>query len=549
MGRGYGGAVMKAFGAQEHTITVVSVEDITPRFRRIVVDAPTFFDGKQIEPACFVRLWAPDPEHPGREHQRGYTVVDPDPELRRFSLDFVLHEPSGPASSWARSAAPGDAIQLSYWASPHFTVPDPAPDGYLLIGDAASVPGINAILATIPPKTPVVVLLEQHDEDDLAIPVYAHPQCTVSWLPYAGDAGVVAAAIGTQDWSNWYAWVTGETTTAKLARARLKELGFPKPDVHGRAYWTKGKAMGTDRHQPAASGSAPAAVEATEQEAAGPVSAPTPDRWRSRAGARLLAPLRSRLMLAGVFQAVVSLLQLAPFVLLAEVCRRLLAGNDDLAGLGLLALALMGAGTILAGVLVVAMHVVDARFGLDVRTRVVTKLSRLPLGWFGEQNSGKVKQAVQDDTTDLHYLVTHAVLDVVAALISPLAVLAYLFTVSPGLAAILLIPLLAYVILSGRMIQLSASQLTRFTTWETRVGGEAIAYLDGLTVARIYDAGPAAGFRATLSERARFLDDWQRPLSGRKTLVRALVVSVLVGGSALVFAPAQGTPGAAGVVA
>jgi ATP-binding cassette subfamily B protein IrtA len=529
MARGYGGTIAKAFGAQDHTITVVAVRDLAPHFRRITFDAPTLFDGQPIEPAAWVRLWAPDQDRAEREHQRGYTLVAPDPDLRQVSLEFLLHEPAGPASAWARKAQAGDTISVTRWASTHFTAPDPAPEGYLLIGDAASLPGINAILAAVPDSTPVELLLERFHDEDEAIPITPHPACTVTWLPAAGD---LAGAIGERDWSNWYAWVTGEAATTKHVRNRLKELGFPKTDVHGRAYWRRGKAMGVDRERP------------VDQEPAEPEEERRPPgehhhlgRWRSRAGARLIAPLRTRLLAAGLFQAVVSLLQLAPYVLLAELCRRRLAGENGLAELGVLALILMGAGATLAGLLVVAMHVLDARFGHEVRTRVVNKLSRLPLGWFTARGSGRIKQAVQDDAADLHYLVTHAVLDVVAALVTPLAVLAYLFSVSGWLATALLIPLLVFFVLSARMVQASTPRLAQFTTWESRVGSEAVAYLDGLAVVRAYDAGPAGGFRATLAERARFLDSWQRPLSSHKTLIElatrpltSLLLIVVAGG-------------------
>jgi len=38
--------------------------------------------------------------------------------------------------------------------------------------------------------------------------------------------------------------------------------------------------------------------------------------WRAQAAGRLLAPLRSALIISGVLQAVITLVQLAPFVLL-----------------------------------------------------------------------------------------------------------------------------------------------------------------------------------------------------------------------------------------
>lgn len=519
MARGYAGAMMKTLGAREHTLTVAAVEDLTPRYRRITFHAPTLFDGQPFPPAAWVRLWAPDPGKPGREHQRGYTLVDPDPDARQVSLEFLLHEPKGPACVWASSATKGDTIQVTRWASGHFQPPELEPDGYLLIGDPAALPGINAILAALPATTRVVVLLQEYEEGDRDLPITNHPRSTVTWV------NDLAHAVGDRDWSNWFAWVTAESAATKRVQARLTELGFPRSDVKGRAYWIKGKAMGTDREE---------APEAPKEKG----------QWRSRAGARLLAPLRAKLILAGILQAVVSLVQLAPYLLLVELLR---GSVQDRAGLGLLALVLLGAGTALAGVLLLAMHVMDARFGHLVRTTVVRKLARLPLGWFTQRTSGMVKQAVQDDAASVHYLVTHAVLDVVAAIVAPLAVLAYLFSVSAALAAILLAPVLVYLILTARMIAASTAQLAQFTEWETRVGSEAVSYLDGLAVVRAYDAGPAGGFRATLAERARFLDGWQRPLTSRKTLIdlvtrpmTSLLLIVVAGG--LLLEPADLLP-------
>ncbi len=267
MARGYAGVVAKIYGAQEHTITVTAIEDVTPHFRRITFHAPALLGGQPVEPAEWIRLWAPDETRPGREHMRGYTMVNPDPLRGEVSLEFVLHDPAGPACSWARNAKVGDTVAATRWACTHFALPDPAPAGYLLIGDSAALPGINAILARIPDTSPVELLLEQHHDLDRQIPLTPHPRCALTWVP--GAPGALAAAIDERDWSGWYAWITCETQSTRQAKARLKELGFPKADLHGRAYWTKGKAMGTGRDT--ADPSAPAADPATR------------GRWRSRA--------------------------------------------------------------------------------------------------------------------------------------------------------------------------------------------------------------------------------------------------------------------------
>ena len=149
----------------------------------------------------------------------------------------------------------------------------------------------------------------------------------------------------------------------------------------------------------------------------------------------------------------ITLVQLAPFVLLVELARLLLAGADEarLWTLGIAAVALLGTGTTLAAALTLWLHWIDARFARELRGRLLTKLSRLPLGWFTARGSGSIKQLVQDDTLALHYLVTHAIPDAVAAVVAPVAVLVYLFVVDWRIALVLFGPVLVYLVLMSVM--------------------------------------------------------------------------------------------------
>src|SRR5699024_2161513 len=98
-------------------------------------------------------------------------------------------------------------------------------------------------------------------------------------------------------------------------------------------------------------------------EAAGDGS-PAPGRWRAGGAGRLLAPLRNVLIAAGLAQAVVTVLQLAPYVLLVELGRRLLSGAEPSAlwTVGILAVILLAVGTLLETALLLWLHAVDSRF-------------------------------------------------------------------------------------------------------------------------------------------------------------------------------------------
>lgn len=566
--------VLRGFGARDHEATVVEKVRLAPHFVRVRLVSPTLFEDAVAEPTAWLRLWIPDPDGADTEHQRAYTITEADPETGAFAVDFVLHEPAGPGSRWAALAQPGARVPVMSLGSTKFEPTGELPAGYLLFGDAASIPAINSILGVVPHGVPVELYLEEHSADDRLIPLAAHPRLRLHRVP-RGDGTHLAAAVEARDWSDWSAWIAAEQTSFKLVRKRLREeFGFPKSELTGRAYWIHGRAMGRLRDgkegEAAPIPEITAARGPTEAElATGPtvtaVPAPTTSvpppgafrpvepsvprhtgepphspppiaprtrpgapgptvahgRWRSQSAGRLLAPVRGTLLLAGVLQALITLLQLAPFVLLVELARLLLDGADQsrLRTIGTFALVLLGVGTALGAALTLWLHAVDARFARELRTRLLGKLARLPLGWYSARGSAGTKKVVQDDTLSLHYLVTHAVPDAVAAVIAPVAVLVYLFTVDWRPALVLLVPILVYVVAMAVMMVQSGPKIAQAQQWAERMGGEAGAYLEGQPVVRVFGGAAASAFGRRLDEYLTFLNDWQRPFIGKKTFM------------------------------
>jgi ATP-binding cassette subfamily B protein IrtA len=515
--RGIQGAMMRATGARDHTATVVSKQHITPSFIRVHLHSDTLFEDAEPAPTAWLRGWFPDDGGRDVEHQRGYTISSGDAASGDFSLDFVMHDPAGPASAWAQRCEPGDALQVNTLGSSKFELPEERPAGYLLVGDAAAMPGLAGIVAALPPDVPIELYLEEHHPDDRLIPFPEHPRLRTHWVPRSGRESL-ARAIEVRDWSNWYVWTTPESASLKHLRSRLRdEFGFPKSEIHSQAYWVEGRAMGKQRDGETVAASPVAAPTTPVAE-----SAPARGEWRAAAGSRLLGELKPVFIAAGVLQGLVTLIELAPFFLLVELARRLLSGGGEtgeLWAIGLWAVVLVGLGALLGSALLLWLHAVDARFERRLRSRLLAKLARLPLGWFTARGSGQVKQIVQDDTLALHYLVTHAVGDAVAAVVAPVAVLAYLFAVDWRLALLMLVPVLVYAVAMYLMILRSYDTTPQALKWAERMQTEAGAYLEGQPVVRVFGGAAASTFRARLDEYVGFLDDWQRPFIGIKTFM------------------------------
>ncbi|BDZ39471.1 ABC transporter ATP-binding protein/permease [Microbacterium suwonense] len=526
--RGFHGAITRAYGARDHEATVTGTELLAPNFLRVRMTSPTLLQNAVVAPTAYLRFWFPDPDRGEFEFQRGYTLSEADEATGAFAVDFVLHEPAGPASAWAQKAEPGATVQVTSLGSTRFDLPEELPAGYLLIGDSASIPAINAILGELPAEIPVELYLEEHQEADRLIPLTAHPRAQVHWIPRRGETSL-AASIEARDWSDWYAWTAAESGSLKHLRVRLRdEFGFPRSEIHAQAYWYHGRAFGTNRSKAVPEPEVAETAETGEvvESAADAVPEPTSagvvesvessprGAWRAQAGGRLIAPLRTTMIVAGIAQLLIVLVQLAPFVLLVELSRLLLTGADTsrLWAIGLWAVALMGVGVLLSSALLLWLHSVDARFARDLRQRLLTKLARMPLGWFDARGSGRIKQLVQDDTLSLHYLVTHAVPDAVAAVVAPVAVLVYLFLVDWRIALLLFLPVLVYIVGMAIMLVQSGPRTAEAMRWAERMNVEAGAYLDGQPVIRVFGGAAASTFRRRLGEYIAFINSWQRPL-------------------------------------
>ncbi|MEV6504153.1 siderophore-interacting protein [Streptomyces prunicolor] len=211
----------------------------------------------QLEPAVPYELgdgwWQGWRELPDdvRAVMRSYTLRalrrDPD----EIDIDFVLHEPAGPASRWASHASAGDRVVLLGPAiadnrAIRFRPPEDA-DLVVVWGDETAVPAASAILEALPAGTRARVWLEvQHPGDiqDLATDADAE----VTWLvrENQGVEGSPMALGALRDAQlppaeRPYAWIAGESGQVKaLRRHFVGERGFDRRRVTFVGYWRQG---------------------------------------------------------------------------------------------------------------------------------------------------------------------------------------------------------------------------------------------------------------------------------------------------------------------
>ncbi|HEX2289035.1 MAG TPA: siderophore-interacting protein [Pseudonocardiaceae bacterium] len=223
--------MLKLLRAGDYRLTVTGKREISPHYLRLSFDAGGMLADRPLHPTMWIRMWFADGD---KLHQRGYTLVDPNPAADTVDIEFALHD--GTASNWAQNAQPGDTIEVTVLGS-NFTLPEPSPAGYVIVGDTASLPAINSLLTAIG-DAPARVFLEAGHDEDKHLPVARSTDIVWVDRKNAGEALVEAVRSSAFDASEHFGWVASDNrTTRAVAKVFREEYKIPKKSIKAQAYW------------------------------------------------------------------------------------------------------------------------------------------------------------------------------------------------------------------------------------------------------------------------------------------------------------------------
>jgi NADPH-dependent ferric siderophore reductase len=218
--RGLEGALVKLWRGGDYELTVTGCTEFTPNYLRVHFRAQRLLAEQRVHPTMWVRGWFPAG---GKAHQRGYTLVNPDPQAGTVDIDFAMHD--GIATDFLEVTVLGSS----------FTLPEPAPAGYVIVGDTASLPAINSLLDAIG-DAPARVFLEAGHDDDRELPVTGDAEIT--WVDRAEEGLLEAVSASAFDASDHFGWVAcNNRTTRAVARVFREEYGIPRKSIKAQAYW------------------------------------------------------------------------------------------------------------------------------------------------------------------------------------------------------------------------------------------------------------------------------------------------------------------------
>ena len=227
----------------EWAIAVAEIVDLTPHMRRIVFTGA--LAGFQHLPGQdLVLLMDTGGDELGRRH---YTIRD----FRdgRLSIDFVLHGHDGPAERWALTAKPGDRLQAR--GPRGRTVIRPDADWHVFVGDETCLPGIAAMIESLPDQALATAFIEVAEEADRQ-EIAAVCRLDLNWLVRRGPAVpasprlIERLSLFAPPPGRGQAYVIGETSTVQAQRRGLLARGLGKDQISAEGYWRPGRLGGHD---------------------------------------------------------------------------------------------------------------------------------------------------------------------------------------------------------------------------------------------------------------------------------------------------------------
>ncbi|MGO1853914.1 MAG: ABC transporter ATP-binding protein [Microbacteriaceae bacterium] len=269
---------------------------------------------------------------------------------------------------------------------------------------------------------------------------------------------------------------------------------------------------------------------------------PVPPTEENQSLGGLLAPVRGRLVAAGIAQALGAVASLLPYLAIYRIATELLRDGPVEASTvwvwALLAVVGVVVRTAVTGFAYTVTHAADISVTRVLRAELVGRLWRVPLGWFGERSSGLVKRRLQDDVHDVHHLVAHAVNDLVAAVVAPLAGFVLLFVVNWRLGLVCLVPVLLYLVGLSVMMRGNSDNAARWDEALNKVNSRIVEYVQGIAVVKTFGQARSTQdrYRAVGDDLASFFERWMGPL----LRVNALASTVLSPPTVIAFVLAIG---------
>nr|WP_320114424.1 ABC transporter ATP-binding protein [uncultured Desulfuromonas sp.] len=210
-----------------------------------------------------------------------------------------------------------------------------------------------------------------------------------------------------------------------------------------------------------------------------------------------------------------SLAQFVPYVAAYNILTELAAharqpqmiDGDFIRNWGLASLGAVLLSGLLLYISLMLSHIAAFTILYELRMALARKLARLPMGFFSQKTSGYLKKVMSEDVERIELFVAHHIPDITSAVVFPLLLLIYLFSVDWRPALVVCAVFVAAIGLQGLMLLTSRMRggYEEYQSALGRMNGSIVEYVRGIQVVKVFGRS-VAGFERLKSDILGFRD-------------------------------------------
>ena len=173
----------------------------------------------------------------------------------------------------------------------------------------------------------------------------------------------------------------------------------------------------------------------------------------------------------------------------------------------------------------------------EVRRQICDHLGKIHLGFFTDNSTGEIKKVLMEDVDRLEQFLAHQLPDIVVAVVVPVVVLCYLFTVNIWMSLALLATVILIVILMGVELSVSKKRMNRFYEIAGRQSAVIMQFIVGMPVMKTYNL-TADSYRTYSDTVSDYQKAWWD--AAKQVMPIASFITVLVESGLIVTLPLGG---------
>ena len=193
-----------------------------------------------------------------------------------------------------------------------------------------------------------------------------------------------------------------------------------------------------------------------------------------------------------VLSAISALAGILPYIFIWFIVKELFSGGEIHSSAQVAIYAWCAAGSAMGSIILYFLalacsHLAAFRVESNLRREAMRKIARMPLGFFDNNTSGRIRKIIDDNASITHSFLAHLLPDLAATILIPIVSIVLIFVFDWKLGIACLIPIIFSMLLMGFMMGGKSRQfMSSYMTSLEEMNTEAVEYVRGIPVVKVF---------------------------------------------------------------